>query len=248
MAEYPSLPLFTDAYLADTRHLSTLQHGAYLLMLMSAWREPDCALPNDDTYLARITGLDRRTWAKNKQVLLSFWHLNGQQKWVQGRLVDERKYVEQQSSRNSAAAKSRWLKNNNGKDANAMPKRCVTDAPTPTLIDSSLRSESPPTPQGVAIPDWLPKDLWRDFREHRRKLKKPMTERAERGIIRELEDLKAQNHDPVKCLEEAITSGWQKPYAPKPQAAASRIEPARDPRGGRARTNAMDLLGEEWDA
>ncbi|UEM08088.1 DUF1376 domain-containing protein (plasmid) [Skermanella rosea] len=90
MAEFSALPLFTDAYLADTRHLTTLQHGAYLLMIMTAWRSPDCALPDNDAFLARITGLDKRTWNANKETLLAFWRLNDEQKWVQGRLLDER--------------------------------------------------------------------------------------------------------------------------------------------------------------
>ena len=76
MAEFPALPLFTDAYLADTRHLTTIQHGAYLLMLMTAWRSGGCCLLDDDNYLARITGMDKRTWLANKAILMSFWHLN----------------------------------------------------------------------------------------------------------------------------------------------------------------------------
>jgi uncharacterized protein YdaU (DUF1376 family) len=132
MAEFPALPLFTDAYLADTRHLTTLQHGAYLLMLMTAWRSSDCSLPNDDAFLARIAGLDKRTWNTNRTVLLSFWQLNGQQKWEQGRLKDERNYVGQVSQTNSANAKSRWLKNNNSLYAIASVSHSDGNAPTPT--------------------------------------------------------------------------------------------------------------------
>ena len=53
MAEFPALPLFTDALLGDTTHLDATEFGAYLLMLIVAWRSPDCALPDDDRYLAR---------------------------------------------------------------------------------------------------------------------------------------------------------------------------------------------------
>jgi len=147
MAEYPSLPLFTDAYLSDTRHLTTLQHGAYLLMLMTAWRSPDCCLPDDDIFLARVCGMDRRTWLNNKDVLLTFWQrsLNDNcdnsgasstgspTKLFQRRLSDERKYVEQVRNKNIAAGRASALKRQNRGSTSVQPNVNQTSTPIPTL-------------------------------------------------------------------------------------------------------------------
>lgn len=73
MAEHPALPLWTDAYIGDTAHLSLEQHGAYLKLLMFAWRRRDCALPDDDRQLANVVGVSTRQWRKLKPVVMAFW-------------------------------------------------------------------------------------------------------------------------------------------------------------------------------
>lgn len=92
MTEFPSLPLFTDAYLADTRHLSALEHGAYLLLLMMAWRSQDCQLPDDDVKLSKWACVDARTWKRIKPTVMEFWLLDEGQ-WCQSRLSREREFV-----------------------------------------------------------------------------------------------------------------------------------------------------------
>lgn len=110
MAEFPTLPLFTDAYLADTRHLTAAQHGAYLLLLMMAWRMPDCLLPDDDAKLSAWAAMDFRTWRKNKETVMGFWKKTPEGKFYQGRLLDERKRVEQLRSKRVDAGKASALK------------------------------------------------------------------------------------------------------------------------------------------
>lgn len=54
----------------------------------------------------------------------------------------------------------------------------------------------------------VPKSVMADFRAHRRKIKKPMTERAEQLILTKLEKLLAEGHDPAAVVEQSIENGW----------------------------------------
>jgi len=142
MAEFPALPFFTDAYLADTIHLTTAQHGAYLLLLMAAWRTKDCALPNDDEFLARIARMDKRTWAANRSVVLSFWALGDDGRLRQGRLSDERKYVEVKRDRNSQAGKASALKRQGRGSTTVQPNGNINPTPTPTPTPTPIETTS----------------------------------------------------------------------------------------------------------
>jgi uncharacterized protein YdaU (DUF1376 family) len=104
MAEFPALPLWTDAYLGDTTHLTTIEHGAYLLLLMTAWRTRDCRLPDDDKLLARYARCNAGQWKRLRPILEPFFVVeNGQ--WWQRRLTDEASAVRQRKE--SAAANGR---------------------------------------------------------------------------------------------------------------------------------------------
>ncbi len=85
-----------------------------------------------------------------------------------------------------------------------------------------------------ALPDFLPSAKWEAFRQHRNKLRKPMTEHAEGLIIAKLEAFKKRGYDPVSILDRSITSGWQDVFEPK-----------SDAKPKQARSNAITLGGKD---
>lgn len=109
MAEFPALPLWTDAYLGDTTHLTTIEHGAYLLLLMTAWRSNDCSLPDDDRLLARYARCTIGQWKRLRPILEPFFvSENGH--WRQGRLTDEAVAVRQKKEAAAANGRASALK------------------------------------------------------------------------------------------------------------------------------------------
>ena len=99
MAEFPALPFFTDAYLADTRHLTTEEHGAYLLLLMCAWRTRGCALKDDNRQLARMAGVSPTKWKRLRPVLAEFFTVAGGL-WHQKKLTGVYETVAEKVERN----------------------------------------------------------------------------------------------------------------------------------------------------
>jgi uncharacterized protein YdaU (DUF1376 family) len=154
MADFPSLPLFTDAFIADTGHLNATETGAYIALLMAAWRTPDCSLPNDDVRLARMARCDARTWRKIKAVVLAFWTIDGTQ-LRQKRLTREREFCHTSrknkqkgaDAANEAIALAKQLKSleplhaERNADDHAESHASVTQPiPTPSKEEDGIRS------------------------------------------------------------------------------------------------------------
>ncbi|SDT60363.1 YdaU family protein [Bradyrhizobium canariense] len=80
----PWMPLYVGDYLGDTGHLTTAQHGAYLLLMMHYWRKGE--LPDDDRQLSKITKLPLRTWCEYRATLQDFFHEGWKHKRIDAEL------------------------------------------------------------------------------------------------------------------------------------------------------------------
>ena len=147
MSKFPHLPLFTDAFIADTGHLSAQETGAYLMLLMVAWRSPGCKLPDDDKKLARWARVDARNWAKVKDAVLEFWTLE-EGFWQQKRLSKEAARVHEfaaASRRNgSLGGRPKSLKTNDPANPAGSPDKTQNNLPIPIPI----KKEPPTSPKG----------------------------------------------------------------------------------------------------
>ena len=79
------------------------------------------------------------------------------------------------------------------------------------------REETEKKPVLLELPDWLNKTDWHDFVEMRKKLKKPMTDRAVKLMLSKLETMKNKGIDTSEVLQKSILANWSDVYEPKVQ-------------------------------
>ena len=78
MSQAPMMPVWPDALLGDTLHLSVEQFGAYLLLLFATWRNNGKPLPDDDRKLARICRCSVARWRRSfRPEIIQFFDIDG---------------------------------------------------------------------------------------------------------------------------------------------------------------------------
>jgi len=163
MAEFPALPLFTDAITADTSHLDDDEFGRYVRILIIMWRSPGCRIPNDKSWISKRLRIDAlRFDAVALPLLQEFCQCDGNW-WTQKRLSKEFEYVKKRSEQQSVRSKSRWEKEKTPSHGNAEPAS-VRDGsgnpptPTPHPLDNSNELSTPISPKlFVAFWDLYPR-------------------------------------------------------------------------------------------
>lgn len=104
------MPLWVGDYLADTSHLTTQEHGTYLLLIMHYWRNGP--LPTDKRKLCRITKQSRYT---NCITILDEFFTEKDGRWHHKRIDKELEKVHEYKAKRSNAGKvgaqARWNSN-----------------------------------------------------------------------------------------------------------------------------------------
>lgn len=102
MAALPYMQLYIADYLADTMHLSTEEHGAYLLLMFNYWQT---GRPIPKNRLAKIARLSNDRWIAVESSLKEFFNDNGTE-WSQERIERDLEAVKTSISQKSAAGKA----------------------------------------------------------------------------------------------------------------------------------------------
>jgi uncharacterized protein YdaU (DUF1376 family) len=89
MAQAPCMPLWTDALIGDTTHLSTREFGAYMLLLIATWRNNGRPFPDSDKMLARICRMQTYEWKNQIRSSLEPFFDLAEGLWRQKRLEKE---------------------------------------------------------------------------------------------------------------------------------------------------------------
>lgn len=165
MSAPPFMPFYVADYLSDTRHLSTEQHGAYLLLLMAMWRAGG-RLPNEGEKLARIVGLTPAKWARLEADILAFFDVEGDEIGHRRIQKEFEKYTRTCDRRKQSGAKggaAKALKNNDPPLASAtdLPEQNPSKSPPnqnqnqkEIVSTTTPASETPPAVAVAGEDDW----------------------------------------------------------------------------------------------
>lgn len=97
MSKLPVLPLYVNDFVADTPHLDAEETGAYLMLIMMAWKSPDGSLPDDDVILSRWARVSLKSWRRIKPTVMAFWGLDDAGRWTQKRLSQVKRRASQRA-------------------------------------------------------------------------------------------------------------------------------------------------------
>jgi uncharacterized protein YdaU (DUF1376 family) len=139
------MPWHIAEYLADTMHLSTLEHGAYLLILAHGWRN-DGMIAANERNLSAVSRLPVDQWRTIKPTIERFFTLIDHPMlgacWMQKRQVEEIRKAKEFKSRavekSKKAASARW--HPGPLDAPSIPQAILEDCPAGVKVEGSSSS------------------------------------------------------------------------------------------------------------
>lgn len=168
MAALPYMQLYVADYLADTAHLSTLENGAYLLLIFNYWQRGECFKAKDqqslNRRLASVARMSNEEWENVKESLSEFFETS-ETEWKHPRIDRDLEAVNFKSAKASAAGKASAASKSNKRSTNVEQTFNHTEADTDTEADIStpIGVESAPKRASRLSADLAIPDEWAAF-------------------------------------------------------------------------------------
>ncbi|MBP3958367.1 YdaU family protein [Gemmata sp. G18] len=124
MTSIHTIPLHLGDFLSDTVHLSPAELGAYFRLIAFHYRLGPDGLPDDETQLRRVTGMDNKSWRSSRELILGFFEKSGDRRWVHARVQKTLFGIAQKTGQNRDKALKRW----NSPNAAASDQQCHGNA------------------------------------------------------------------------------------------------------------------------
>lgn len=83
----------------------------------------------------------------------------------------------------------------------------------PKPIKEPIKEPGKEGARAGALPEWVPQAQWSAFVDMRKRIRKPLTDRAIDLAVGELDKLRKQGHDPARVLDQSILNCWQGLFA-----------------------------------
>lgn len=133
----PWMPFYVGDYIGKTMHLSTLEHGVYLLLIMHYWQKG--SLPTEDRSLASIVKLPLNEWLEMRPTIAAFFDAG----WRHERVDKELANAQQMLSKRKAAGKAGAYARYGNRMADAQQTESQSDAILPKKDSSSSDNLEP---------------------------------------------------------------------------------------------------------
>ena len=217
------LPLFTGDYLRDTRHLTPLRHGVYLLSLMHCW-DSSGPMPLDEQDCAGICNCRSSDEIDALRYVLGRYFVKMEDGWYNKRMMMEIERSNVISGKRSGAAHKRWEARQAiiaMHDANAMQMHSksnasgTTPSPSPSLTSSLNQEKKSQNNRSPSAPDDVCQQVWEDWKQIRKAKKSPVTDTAIKGIRAEAKKAGLSFEDALRISCERGWAGFKAEWVSK---------------------------------
>lgn len=198
-------PFNVGDYLAATAHLGEMEDLAYR-RLLDVYYLREKPLPGSIEACARLARMDKFLPAV-AAVLREFFK-PGRHGYTHLRVAEELAAFRTKQAQKVSAAKARW-EIKRLQHASALRVQCERNA-TNTNTNTNNKNNKGAFP---ILPEWMPGELWEEWRAARVGMRARMTAKAETLSLKTLGKLREAGADPRAVIEQSIERGWKGLFA-----------------------------------